>query len=284
MEVAAGNNYTVSGSTITPSPDFAGSIFASVTVDDGKRTSAPFNFQITVRPVNDASVIALNDPDSLRIQPGSKPTALFQDVDISDVDNDSLSLAEVSFDENTYSSGADMLLFTNTPEIKGVFDSQNGILALIGKGSVDQYIVALQSIQIQLASSGESGSDVPQNKSIYLLVNDGQDNSNRVAKTIATTEQSAISLEIPTGFTPNGDAVNDTWSIRPLKPENDYQEAIVRVYTKSGLLVFEANGLHREWDGRYNGVVLPADVYFYTIDLNIPDTLPSLKGIVTILR
>jgi gliding motility-associated-like protein len=69
-----------------------------------------------------------------------------------------------------------------------------------------------------------------------------------------------------------------------LKNNDDYTRAVVRVYTKSGKLVYEKTGFNEEWDGRYNGDILPADVYFYTIDLNVAYTRSSFKGIVSILR
>lgn len=283
MQIGMGENYSVQNKTIIPLPDYSGNIFVPVTVNDGEVTSDPFSFQITVRPINDAPEIELNDADTLYIKPGGQTVALFQNVSISDVDNDSLTLAEVGFTEDQYQPGSDILLFTNTNEIKGVFDSQDGILALIGKASVDQYIQALKSIQVQLAQNNSEAYSTQTTKGIYISVNDGQANSNRVEKKLAITEKEYASLDIPTGFTPNGDAVNDTWSIRSVQGQ-EYLEALVRVYTKSGQLVFEATGLQAEWDGRYNGVALPADVYFYTIDLNIPEEKPSLKGIVTILR
>lgn len=281
MQIGTGENYSVQNKTIIPSPDFAGNIFVPVTVNDGELTSEPFSFQITVRPINDAPEISSDDADTLYIKPGGQPVTLFQNISIADVDNDSLALAEVGFIEGQYQSGSDILLFTNTNEIKGVFDSQDGILALIGKASVAQYTEALKSIQGQLGNSSEASEQI--NKGVYITVSDGQASSNRVKKTLAVTEKEQITLDIPTGFTPNGDAVNDTWSIRSFQGQ-EYQDALIRVYSKSGQLVFEATGLQAEWDGRYNGVVLPADVYYYTIDLNIPEEKPSLKGIVTILR
>jgi len=48
--------------------------------------------------------------------------------------------------------------------------------------------------------------------------------------------------------------------------------------------VYEATGLDTEWDGRHRGDVLPTDTYYYTIDLNLPYTNATYKGMVTILR
>lgn len=283
LSIATGNNYIAFNNTITPLPNFSGSIFASVTVNDGTNVSDPFNFTITVRPVNDAPRITLTDIDSLIITPGKSPQQVFKEIAISDIDNDSLVLAEVGFKSDNYQPGNDILSFSNTSSIRGVYDSKVGVLALLGKASIDQYLQAIKSIQVNVLS--ESGTIIQKKKTIYLIVNDGLANSNRVEKNIrVSNSDSKTELEIPTGFTPNGDFVNDTWGVRPLKNPEDFKLAIVRVYNKTGLMVFETTGLSKEWDGHYNGNELPADVYFYTVDLKTNNSQSNLKGIVTILR
>ena len=120
-------------------------------------------------------------------------------------------------------------------------------------------------------------------KTLYLKVNDGKSDS-EVAERSVQYGQVAVALDIPTAFTPNGDLSNDTWKIIPLKSEEVFDDAQVRIYNKSGVLVYEAIGFNQEWDGRLNGELLPADVYFYTIDFNTDTPEGFVKGIVTILR
>jgi gliding motility-associated-like protein len=281
LKITTGDHYTISGSTVTSEKDFYGNLFVKLTVNNGELTSDPFNFQITVRPVNDAPVLSLTDPDSLIVDAGAEAVSLFQNISISDVDNDSLALAEIGFLPDEYTTGSDLLSYANTGKIKGVFDARSGILALIGKASLTDYVSAIKSIGISVLTKQQLATTV------YVSVNDGQASSGRAEKKVYVRKENASgdsALEIPTGFTPNGDFVNDTWQIQPGKNEELYKQAIVRVYTRSGLMVYEASGLSKPWDGRYNGTVLPADVYFYTIDLNIPAAQPLLKGIVTILR
>jgi gliding motility-associated-like protein len=121
------------------------------------------------------------------------------------------------------------------------------------------------------------------NKTFYLKVNDGKSDSEIVERNLVYGE-AAAALDIPTGFTPNGDLANDTWKIIPLKSEEQYAEALIKIYNKDGILVYESVGFETEWDGRLNGEPLPADTYFYTIDLNTSTTAGFLKGLVTILR
>ncbi len=105
------------------------------------------------------------------------------------------------------------------------------------------------------------------------------------AATIAiTVDETAAALDIPTAFTPNGDGANETWKIVPRQGTdlNQFQHAEVRIYNKHGVLLYETNGFENRWDGRQNGEVLPADTYYYTIDLKVDNI--RYKGIVTLLR
>ncbi len=78
-------------------------------------------------------------------------------------------------------------------------------------------------------------------------------------------------VRIPQGFSPNGDGVNETWIIKNLSEE--HPNNIVRVFNRSGTLVFEATPSTTHWDGKPNrGNVmvgkngkLPPGVYFYMI-------------------
>jgi VCBS repeat-containing protein len=57
MNVSAGANYSLSGTTITPDPGFNGTLSVPVTVNDGSADSNSFDVQITVNAVNDVPVI-----------------------------------------------------------------------------------------------------------------------------------------------------------------------------------------------------------------------------------
>ncbi|MEJ7647379.1 MAG: tandem-95 repeat protein [Chryseolinea sp.] len=57
LSVLSGTNYTFSGTTITPTPNYNGAISVNVKVNDGSVDSAPFAAIVTVNPVNDPPVI-----------------------------------------------------------------------------------------------------------------------------------------------------------------------------------------------------------------------------------
>jgi gliding motility-associated-like protein len=79
-------------------------------------------------------------------------------------------------------------------------------------------------------------------------------------------------------FTPNGDGINDTWTITGL--END-ASSNVKVFNRSGSLIFESRGYATPWNGTRNGQQLPAGSYYYLI--NTKNNKRVLSGTVTII-
>jgi gliding motility-associated-like protein len=278
--VQNGTNYSFEGTTVQPAPDFTGNLTVVVTVSDGQNTSKPYNLIVTVMPVNDAPRILNFESEPLGYAVTKGPVTITNLGEVSDPDTDSLMVAEIGFRPEFYRSGEDEFLFENTANIKGAFDSRVGVLALFGKASVAEYTQAIRSLKYLSYSTDAASFGT---RKFYINVSDGIATSETLERIIKAGEFIAA-LDIPNGFTPNGDFANDTWKIKPLKNNDDYSRAVVRVYTKSGKLVYENTGFVDEWDGRYNGDVLPADVYFYTIDLNVAYTRSSFKGIVSILR
>lgn len=89
---------------------------------------------------------------------------------------------------------------------------------------------------------------------------------------------------VPSGFTPNGDNTNDIWEITNI---SQYPNNIVKVYDRSGQIVFKTTGytiVDNNWDGTFNGKNLPTSTYFYVIDLNTGGEDSVFKGSVTIIR
>jgi gliding motility-associated-like protein len=87
-------------------------------------------------------------------------------------------------------------------------------------------------------------------------------------------------LEIGNVITPNGDGSNDFWMLKGLP---DYKGNSIKVYSRSGQLVYEAVGDYtKPFDGRFRGKELPAGVYFYLIDLRAE--CKPISGSITLLR
>ena len=92
-------------------------------------------------------------------------------------------------------------------------------------------------------------------------------------------EDTFVELNIPNAFTPNGDEVNDTWSIGNL---NRYASYEIAVYSRTGLLVYKSTSHINEWDGRYNGEFVPVGNYYYLI--NIHEFQKAYTGTILVLK
>lgn len=68
---------------------------------------------------------------------------------------------------------------------------------------------------------------------------------------------------IPKGFSPNLDGINDTWNWGIFHVI--YPNSKLKVYDRSGKLVYEADNYSGNWDGVYNGAQLPNGNYIYQI-------------------
>jgi large repetitive protein len=217
--------------------------------------------------------------DTLRYTPG-RPIQLTSVFEVSDVDDDSLAVAEIGLVGESYAAGNDQLLFANTTRIKGSFDAQTGLLTLTGRAPIDDYIAAVRSVQYSFLGEDEFHENI---KEVYVRLSDGNSFS-ELKKRVIKVNSALTDLDIPTAFTPNNDGANDTWRI--LVPVDisgsDFADAEVRVYDKRGTVVFGVNGLGNAWDGTYQGKRLPVDTYYYTIDLR--QQQKRYRGVVAILR
>ena len=286
LHVQSGDNnvYTVKGSTITPAMNLNGFIEIVVKVSDGVNVSEPFNLAVFVEPVNDAPEITNFDAASLDYKPGEQPLTIFENVELNDVDNDHLTLAEIGFDSGNYSLANDELLISDSVNIKVIYDPA-GILFLVGHATLEEYETAIRSIRYNYRTTfdeyGNPAEILSGPRNIYITLHDGQQASERYAKEIIM--ETKVALDIPNTFTPNGDQSNDTWKIRSSNL-SQFDEAVIRVYNKNGLLLYEAVGFENEWDGAANGQRLPGDTYYYIIDLKLTYMKQTYKGIVTILH
>ena len=97
---------------------------------------------------------------------------------------------------------------------------------------------------------------------IKYQVKDANNCSTQSADFIITITPATIIFEIPNAFTPNGDGMNDELKI--ISNAGVRSLTSFKIFSRSGNLVFESRDLSRGWDGRYNGNLLPADIYYWT--------------------
>ena len=87
-----------------------------------------------------------------------------------------------------------------------------------------------------------------------------------------------IDIEAFNILTPNGDGQNDTWRIDNLN--GNYK---IKVFTKTGQVVFETNNYSQNWPGtNQNGEVLPEGVYYYAISVENLDKVKT--GYITLIK
>ena len=85
----------------------------------------------------------------------------------------------------------------------------------------------------------------------------------------------------PSGFSPNGDGVNEEWQIDRI---DEYPNCVVEIYNRWGEQLFRSIGYTDKWDGRYKNKDLPVGTYYYIIELNDPKFPTPYTGPVTIMR
>jgi len=87
-------------------------------------------------------------------------------------------------------------------------------------------------------------------------------------------------LDVPNAFTPTGPNNNIIYV-------RGFAIGKMRfiIYNRWGQKVFESNSKNQGWDGKFNGVVQPMDVYAYTLEVEFTDgTRATKKGDITLIR
>lgn len=95
--------------------------------------------------------------------------------------------------------------------------------------------------------------------------------------------QTTDDVFIPSGFTPNGDGLNDLFRIRA----NEHARLVdMVVYNRWGEVVYRAvNGSAAGWDGNFNGQPAETSTYNYIVIVARPDGAnQTYKGNVTLIR
>jgi gliding motility-associated-like protein len=86
-------------------------------------------------------------------------------------------------------------------------------------------------------------------------------------------------IKVPHGFSPNLDAINDTFKILGLEYTKNSELTILN---KWGGVVYQSGDYKNDWTGTYKGNALPEDTYFYI--LNVKKINRIYKGFLVIRR
>ena len=92
-------------------------------------------------------------------------------------------------------------------------------------------------------------------------------------------DQNEDCLKIPNAFTPNDDGINDTWIIENLWL---FPGAVVQVFNRWGQILYDSGINEGDWDGTYNGKIMPTGSYIYVIRLYAEGD--QYSGVVTIVH
>lgn len=91
----------------------------------------------------------------------------------------------------------------------------------------------------------------------------------------------SIQLFVPNAFTPNGDGVNDVFKLAAL----NFEAFELLIFNRWGQLIFSTKQPGDEWDGSYQGEMMPAGAYPYLIKATGKNKKPYFyEGQISLIR
>lgn len=101
-----------------------------------------------------------------------------------------------------------------------------------------------------------------------------------IREDVVNPPMDTLPIVAPTGFSPNGDDINDTWVLANI---DQYPDVFVEVFNEWGSRVFSSEGYDTPWNGQYNGKDLPPATYYFIIYPN-QEGAEVQKGPITLFR
>lgn len=124
------------------------------------------------------------------------------------------------------------------------------------------------------------------NKEAYYTIklvasNNGIGCSDSARHTLTVLDHCVIN--VPTGFTPNNDGLNDYFRPHNAIKADNYQ---FRVYNRWGQLVFQSRNWQERWDGRFKGELQASGVFVWMVSYTHSETQKAVfkKGTVMLIR
>ncbi|WP_162425753.1 glycine-rich protein [Pontibacter pudoricolor] len=194
------------------------------------------------------------------VEPNKVPTAL--------------AFSATTFAPNVQADDVIGTLTTTDPD-----DTQFVYTLVAGSGDSDNSLFEISGDKVYLKSNnGLSGKTT-----FSFRVRSTDPYQNTIEKAFTLTKGNygvaVDKLKIVNAFSPNGDGINDSWSIPELR---FYNQVEVEVFDRSGVRLFHTTDPEMAWDGRSaNGQVLQG-AFFYIVQVR--DINLVKKGVVTILK
>lgn len=112
-----------------------------------------------------------------------------------------------------------------------------------------------------------------------LIVYNASGCSDTICKPVQTLV--VVSVDVPNAFTPASSDGNNRIFVRGY----GFAKMKFIIWNRWGQKVFETSDKRIGWDGKFNGVLQPMDVYAYTLEVEFTDgTRASKKGDITLIR
>ncbi|MBL4706077.1 MAG: gliding motility-associated C-terminal domain-containing protein, partial [Flavobacteriales bacterium] len=116
---------------------------------------------------------------------------------------------------------------------------------------------------------------------ISLAIVDSNGCVDSISKPFVVIEEYA--LYVPNSFTPNGDGDNDFFFADGVLEQLDLFNLVI--YDRWGMLIWESYDQNSQWDGKFEGIISPLDVYVWKLTIAFPDQIPrTIYGHVTLLN
>ena len=123
--------------------------------------------------------------------------------------------------------------------------------------------------------------EVQRNYSIQVLVTDAGGLTDTAEVQIEVLDQIEASLPAASYFSPNGDGLNDTWSIQNVELYTDYRLVI---FSAAGEAVLEVPAnYNNDWDGTFGSKQMAEGIYYYYFEDN-KDPNNNFRGTITLKR
>ncbi|MDG5490985.1 gliding motility-associated C-terminal domain-containing protein [Psychroserpens sp. SPM9] len=153
------------------------------------------------------------------------------------------------------------MVFISATTSQGTFDSTNFIW------SIDT-LISNQSETLSIIAQIISSSELLNTAILNAVDQPDRDDTNN-----SDTAEVVVGfcLLIPEGLSPNGDNLNDTFTIQCIE---EYPDNLLKIYNRLGVQIYEQRNYQNDWDGRPNmglpitSGLLPVGTYYYILDLN----------------
>lgn len=165
--------------------------------------------------------------------------------------------------------------FDSVRKIDTIFAGQNITLHSNGNGTI-----TWNSHSTLSCTNCASPVATPLTTTIYTATNESPLGC-RVSDEFTVVVLNDAVVAIPTGFTPNGDGLNDYFG--PLgKVPDGYR---LQIFNRNGEVVFRSSAIDQRWNGRYKGETQPAGVFIYLVDYkDMQNKMHQQKGTFVLIR